>query len=102
MEMSNASGLTLSPTPRSKLAVTVAQQLLAEIRSKQLETGTKLPSERELMTLLGVGRSTIREAVNGLAMLGVIEIRHGQGAFVANPAAGSEAPGALGSALARG
>ena len=38
----------------------------------------RMPSERELMASLGVGRSTIREALNGLAVLGVIEIRHGQ------------------------
>jgi GntR family transcriptional repressor for pyruvate dehydrogenase complex len=98
MEMS--SSLTLSPAPRSKLAATVAQQVLEEIRGKRLERGTRIPSERELMTALGVGRSTIREAVNGLAMLGVLEIRHGQGAFVADPDAG--APSAIAAALARG
>lgn len=95
-------GLSLSPTPRAKLAVTVAQQLLAEIRRNRLQPGTRLPSERELMAMLGVGRSTIREAVNGLAMLGAVEIRHGQGAFVANAAAGLEAPDAIAVALARG
>ncbi len=52
--------------------------------------------------MLGVGCSTIREAVNGLAMLGAVEIRHGQGAFVANAAAGLEAPDAIAVALARG
>ena len=39
----------------------------------------------------GVGRSTIREALNGLVTLGVIEVRHGQGAFVLGaPAASPE------------
>ena len=70
---------------RSKLAETVAQQLLAELRDKRPAPGSKIPSERELMAALGVGRSTIREAINGLAMLGVLEIRHGQGAFVLDP-----------------
>lgn len=32
---------------------------------------------------LGVGRSTVREALNGLALLGLVDIRHGQGVFVA-------------------
>ena len=41
-----------------------------------------MPSERELTKDLGVGRSTVREALNGLAMLGIVEIRHGQGVFV--------------------
>ena len=57
----------------------MAQQLLAQVRSGIYEPGMRMPSERELMASLGVGRSTIREALNGLAVLGVIEIRHGQG-----------------------
>lgn len=102
MEVSSPTSLTLSPVTRSKLAETVAQQLLAEIREKRLEPGTKLPSERELMTAFGVGRSTVREAVNGLAMLGVVEVRHGQGAFVKDPAAGSAPSRGIATALARG
>jgi GntR family transcriptional regulator, transcriptional repressor for pyruvate dehydrogenase complex len=91
----------LKPAPRHKLAETVAQQLLAQVRSGIYEPGMRMPSERELMASLGVGRSTIREALNGLAVLGVIEIRHGQGAFViqTDPAT---PPGALTSSLAKG
>jgi DNA-binding FadR family transcriptional regulator len=100
--MSSTPALTLSRVPRSKLAETVAKQLLSEVRGKQLEPGTRMPSERELMAALGVGRSTIREAINGLAMLGVLEIRHGQGAFVANPDAGIAPGRAIAAALARG
>jgi GntR family transcriptional repressor for pyruvate dehydrogenase complex len=98
------SGVTinLSPISRSKLAESVAQQLLDEIRSKGLAPGTRVPSERELMSALGVGRSTIREAVNGLAMLGVLDIRHGQGAFVVNPDAGLAVPRGIAVALSRG
>ncbi len=94
--------LTFQRVSRSKLAETVAQQVLREIRDKQLPPGTRIPSERELMASLGVGRSTVREAVNGLAMLGVLEIRHGQGAFVADPAAGAAPASAIATALARG
>jgi GntR family transcriptional repressor for pyruvate dehydrogenase complex len=94
--------LSLSRVRRSKLAETVAQQLLREIRVKQLARGTKMPPERELMAQLHVGRSTVREAMNGLAMLGVLDIRHGQGVYVADPAAGSGLPRALTIALRRG
>jgi DNA-binding FadR family transcriptional regulator len=94
--------LALSRVPRSKLAETVAEHLLAEVRAKDLPPGTRMPSERELMAALGVGRSTVREAINGLAMLGVLEIRHGQGAFVAEPDPEREAPRAIATALARG
>jgi GntR family transcriptional repressor for pyruvate dehydrogenase complex len=90
--------LSFQRVSRSKLAETVAQQVLREIRDKELPPGTRIPSERELMASLGVGRSTVREAINGLAMLGVLEIRHGQGAFVADAAPSN----AIATALARG
>jgi GntR family transcriptional repressor for pyruvate dehydrogenase complex len=67
-----------------KLAEAVAQQLLTVIRSRALLPGTRLPSERELMDMLQVGRSTVREALRGLVLLGVVEVRHGQGNFVAS------------------
>lgn len=75
------SGLTLKRAPRQKLAETVAQQLLEAIRD--LPPGTRVPPERELTKELGVGRSTVREALNGLGLMGVVDIRHGQGVFVA-------------------
>src|SRR5579859_4186120 len=101
-ETSNAISLSLRPVSRGKLAESVASQLLAELRGKRLRIGARIPSERELMRAFGVGRSTIREAVNGLAMLGVLEIRHGQGAFVADPLAGVSPPNAIAGALAQG
>jgi GntR family transcriptional regulator, transcriptional repressor for pyruvate dehydrogenase complex len=97
-----AEALSLSPITRSSLTESVARHLLTEIRDKRLEPGTKIPSERDLMAGLGVGRSTIREAINGLAMLGVIEVRHGQGAFVTEMAAGLERTRSIAAALARG
>src|SRR5207344_1201563 len=92
--------VTLSPAPRRKLSETVAEQLLAAVR--ELPPGTKVPSERELTKELGVGRSTVREALNGLAMLGVVEIRHGQGVFVTGEPAPVNEPSAITAALERG
>ncbi|MBB4662426.1 FCD domain-containing protein [Conexibacter arvalis] len=97
----DSADLDLSRIPRHKLARTVAEQLLDQIRGKDLRPGTKLPSERELQRALGVGRSTVREAINGLSLMGVIEIRHGSGAFVAEPPA-RQGPEVLAAALAKG
>jgi GntR family transcriptional repressor for pyruvate dehydrogenase complex len=94
------SKLALSPAPRRKLSETVADQLLVAVR--ELPPGTKVPSERELTKELGVGRSTVREALNGLAMLGVVEIRHGQGVFVTGDPPQINEPSAIASALERG
>lgn len=96
------SALSLTPVPaRRKLAESVAEQVLGEIRGRGLAPGTRMPSERELMAALGVGRSTVREALNGLALLGVIETRHGQGAFVASKPDWVSAP-EITTALAKG
>jgi GntR family transcriptional regulator, transcriptional repressor for pyruvate dehydrogenase complex len=96
-----SSDITLQPAPRRKLTEAVAQQLLDQIRQQRLKPGTRMPSERELMAALGVGRSTVREALNGLALLGVIEVRHGQGAFVA-AVPNENISDELGTALAKG
>lgn len=67
---------------RTSLAQTLAQQIIEGITSGRLAVGEQLPSENELRDRFGVGRSTVREALNGLVLLGLIEVRHGQGAFV--------------------
>lgn len=86
------SQLNVEPAARRpNLAQTVAQQLLELIQKGELGPGDKLPSEMELKDAFGVGRSTIREAINGLVALGAVEVRHGHGAFVlANPTASAE------------
>jgi GntR family transcriptional regulator, transcriptional repressor for pyruvate dehydrogenase complex len=94
--------LSLTPAPRQKLTETIAKRLLDEIRERGLVPGTRMPSERELVAALGVGRSTVREALNGLAMLGVVEIRHGEGAFVAKDPAVLGATDGIAAALEKG
>ena len=53
------------------------------ILERELEAGDPLPTENELSLALGVGRNTLRESLKVLQALGVIEIRHGFGMFVA-------------------
>lgn len=76
--------LTFERAPRRKLVETVAERLLEAVRTRP--SGTRMPSERALAEQLGVGRSTVREALNGLAALGALDIRHGRGVFVASSA----------------
>ena len=59
-----------------------ADWLEACIRSGQLAAGQRIPPEPELCALLGVGRSSVREAVQGLVAAGMLEIRPGTGTFV--------------------
>jgi len=92
--------LGLKKATRPKLTEVVAQQLLEAIRV--LPEGARIPSERELTRELGVGRSTLREAMHGLALLGEIEIRHGQGVFVAKHSPDVRDIAALTAAIDRG
>ncbi|KLT16260.1 FadR/GntR family transcriptional regulator [Neobacillus vireti] len=47
-----------------------------------LKTGDKIPSERELSERLNFGRSSVREALRALELLGLIETRRGEGTFI--------------------
>src|SRR5690606_40436239 len=49
--------------------------------------GTALPPERELAIRLGVSRTTLRSAVDRLALMGYLSVRHGSGTVVARPSA---------------
>lgn len=73
---------------RQKLADEVRRQLLDLIESGSVGLGEPLPSERELMERLGVGRPAIREAMQSLETIGLIEIRHGGRARVSEPSVG--------------
>ncbi|OIK08541.1 GntR family transcriptional regulator [Bacillus sp. MUM 116] len=52
------------------------------INADGLESGDKIPSERELSERLNVGRSSVREALRALELLGLIETRRGEGTFI--------------------
>lgn len=62
----------------------VAQTIIDAIKSGELSSYQRLPSERTLADQLGVGRGAIREALSALQLSGVIQIRTGEGSFV-NP-----------------
>lgn len=52
------------------------------IEIDKLKPGNKIPSERELTERLNVGRSSVREALRALELLGLIETRRGEGTFL--------------------
>ncbi|MFO1397130.1 MAG: FadR/GntR family transcriptional regulator [Burkholderiales bacterium] len=65
----------------------IAGQIAALIDSGEFPAGSRLPAERELATLLGVSRTSVREAVISLEIAGRVEVRVGAGIFVAEPGA---------------
>ena len=70
---------SLDPLPRATLSEQVAKQLAARITAGDWKPGEKLPSEAELCKALGVGRSSLREALTSLAFIGLIRVRAGGG-----------------------
>jgi len=55
---------------------------MAMITSGELGPGDRLHTERDLAVRLGISRSTVREAIRGLNMLRVLDVRHGDGIFI--------------------
>jgi GntR family transcriptional repressor for pyruvate dehydrogenase complex len=78
----------LGPVQRTTAAQAVAERLLGMVREGALAAGDRLPTERELAERLGVGRSSVREAMQMLATLHVVETRPGAGTFVRRPRLG--------------
>jgi GntR family transcriptional repressor for pyruvate dehydrogenase complex len=72
----------LAPIQREGAADQVARRILALVQSGSLRPGHQLPAERELALILGVSRPVVREALRGLSILGVVNVRPGGGAFI--------------------
>jgi GntR family transcriptional repressor for pyruvate dehydrogenase complex len=67
---------------QQKVSAQVYEQLLEQMKINKWTEGTKLPSENELRKELGVSRISIREAVQKMTALGIVETRQGEGSFV--------------------
>lgn len=85
--MSFITGMMTNPNriKRRKLSDAVQERLLEIIQDGALRPGDVLPSERELMATFEVGRPAIREAMQDLQRMGLVEIRHGGRPKVAEP-----------------
>jgi len=79
------------PVPRRSrsLAHELVEGIGAQIQSRVLAPGDKLPTESEIMRVYGVSRTVVREALSKLQASGLVETRHGIGTFVLAPQPGS-------------
>lgn len=60
----------------------IVQQIKDQIKKGILKPGEKLPSERELASLLGISRASVREAIKALSFSGYLEVIQGKGTYV--------------------
>lgn len=73
-----------APIVRESVAEAVVRRILDMVKSGVLKAGDALPPERDLAVSLGVSRPSVREAMRGLTVLGVVRTRQGGGAYISD------------------
>ena len=81
--------LNLKPVKPKRIADLVLEQIRDLIYKGEVKPGEQIMPERELAELLEVSRPTIREAIQRLVSMGLLEQRQGQGTFVRSPVSDS-------------
>lgn len=81
--------MQLEPLRSASLVDRAFEQLRSQILAGAIPAGSRLPTERELAETLHVNRQVVREALKRLEFLELVEVRHGQGAFVRELSASS-------------
>ena len=71
-----------SEIERIRVADQIARVIKRDILKGSLQRGAKLPAERDLAQRYRVSGATIREATRSLSTLGLVDVRHGSGAYV--------------------
>ena len=74
----------LRPIARSSITDAIVDQLMDLISREVLKPGDRLPSERELCKRFGVSRTSVREALKSLTVMGLIDGRVGEGTFISD------------------
>lgn len=74
----------MRPVARTSLSDEIVDQIIDLISRDVLKPGERLPPERELCKSFGVGRTSLREALRSLAVMGILEGRVGEGTFICN------------------
>ena len=74
--------MQLRPITKARLSEAAMQQIQKLIADRGMSPGDKLPSERELVQQLEISRSSVREALRMLEIMGLVQVKPGRGAFV--------------------
>jgi GntR family transcriptional regulator, transcriptional repressor for pyruvate dehydrogenase complex len=86
VDMSNERNeLNIQKVSKTRLSDKVVESLVALIDSGQVKQGDRLPTEAELAAKLGVGRSSVREAIHSLVSAGIVDVSPRRGIIVVSP-----------------
>lgn len=77
-------GVTFTKAKQNRIYESIVNQVLEAVKRGDLKPHDKLPSEKELGTLFGVSRMTVREAIQSLTQSGIVEVQQGSmgGAYI--------------------
>lgn len=73
---------SLRVAPREPPLAEITRKLLDFLLSGEIAPGDRIPGERQLAEALGVGRSAVREAIKSLSLLGLLDVRQGDGTYL--------------------
>ena len=74
--------MDLKPIKTKRIYEEIIEQIRILVTEGHLQPGDRLPSERDLAGRLNVSRASVREALSALEMIGLLEIRSGEGTFI--------------------
>src|SRR5437879_2172308 len=91
MGRSNSDGSSIhvdpfEPIPRIDLTDEVVRRFKLLLEQGKIQPGSRLPPERELATILGISRPSLRHGLKALELMGTIESKRRQGTFVSKSA----------------
>ncbi|HJC35085.1 MAG TPA: GntR family transcriptional regulator [Candidatus Mediterraneibacter faecavium] len=81
----NTSRISMQPVEKKSLYLKISDSIYSYIQMNGLQPGDKLPSEREMSSMLGTSRNSVREALRILEDRGLIYVKTGSGVFIQNP-----------------
>ncbi|SFC42633.1 FadR/GntR family transcriptional regulator [Clostridium uliginosum] len=71
-----------TPIKTPKVYDQVIEQIKSKIKSGEIKKGDRLPSEREMAESLSVSRTSVREAIKALEVIGLVESKQGAGNYI--------------------
>ena len=76
--------MDVSPINMKRIYQNIIEQFIYLVKEGKLKVGDKLPSERTLAEMFNVSRASLREAFSAMEIIGLIEVRKGEGSYVSN------------------
>src|SRR5213082_1790216 len=72
----------IAPLARTTLTASAFEQLISYVVNGAWKAGDRIPPERELCQQLGIARTSLREALKAMELIGMLDSRVGDGTFV--------------------